>query len=89
MRFDEVHLVSKKMWFIEWLVKNNKIDRDEINNNHLDIEIFYKQTYWPNYWEWWYGEIGYWYKCIWLYESLLCNLAISENPISDLISYLR
>jgi hypothetical protein len=89
MRFDEVHLVSKKMWFIEWLVKNNKIDHDEINNNHLDIEIFYKQTYWPNYWEWWYGEIGYWYKCIWLYESLLCNLAISDNPIEFLVSILR
>lgn len=26
MRFDEVHLISKKMWFVEWLVKNNKIE---------------------------------------------------------------
>lgn len=26
MRFDEVHLVSKKMWFIEWLISKDKID---------------------------------------------------------------
>ena len=82
-------IISKSYWFIKWLVENDKIDLDEINNNHLDTEIFYKQTYWPNYWEWWYWEIGYWYKCIWLYESLLCILAMSDTPIEDLISYLK
>ena len=37
MRFDEVHLVSKKMWFIEWLVKEDKIDIEkEIKNSELN-----------------------------------------------------
>lgn len=25
-RFDNVHIISKNMWFIEWLVDNDKID---------------------------------------------------------------
>jgi len=37
MRFDEVHLVSKKMWFIEWLVSKDKIDIEkEIKNSELN-----------------------------------------------------
>ena len=67
MRFDEVHLVSKKMWFIEWMVKNNKIDHDKVYDN----ENYYAVDVWDNT------------------DELLMLLAISENPISDLISYLR
>lgn len=70
-RFDEVHLVSKKMWFIEWLVREEKIDllkrtfmnlryAEEILAGHFSLE-----------------------------ERIIIILAISENPISDLISYLK
>ena len=67
MRFDEVHLVSKKMWFIEWLVKGNKIDHDKVYDN----ENYYAVDVRDNT------------------DELLMLLAISENPISDLISYLK
>jgi hypothetical protein len=67
MRFDEVHLISKKMWFIEWLVKNNKIDHEKV----YDSENYYAVDVWDNT------------------DELLMLLAISENPISDLISYLK
>ena len=43
-RFDEVHLISKKMWFIEWLVKNNKIDYDKVHDN----ENYYAVDVWDN-----------------------------------------
>ena len=70
-RFDEVHLVSKKMWFIEWLVREDKIDllkrtfmnlryAEEIIAGHFSLE-----------------------------EKIIIILAISENPISDLISVLK
>jgi hypothetical protein len=29
MRFDNVHIISKNMWFIDRLVKNNKIDYEK------------------------------------------------------------
>ena len=67
MRFDEVHLISKKMWFIEWLVKGNKIDHDKVYDN----ENYYAVDVRDNT------------------DELLMLLAISENPISDLISYLK
>ena len=67
MRFDEVHLVSKKMWFIEWLVKGNKIDHDKVYDN----ENYYAVDVRDNT------------------DELLMLLAISENQISDLISYLK
>ena len=66
-RFDEVHLISKKMWFIEWLVKGNKIDHDKVYDN----ENYYAVDVRDNT------------------DELLMLLAISENPISDLISYLK
>ena len=43
MRFDEVHLVSKKMWFIEWLVSKNKIEFRE--------DFYLEDQHW-----WWFGE---------------------------------
>ena len=67
MRFDEVHLVSKKMWFIEWLVKGNKIDHDKVYDN----ENYYAVDVRDNT------------------DELLMLLAISENPISDLIYILK
>jgi len=30
MRFDHAHIISKKFWFIEWLVKGDKIDESKI-----------------------------------------------------------
>ena len=29
MRFDHAHIIDKKFWFIEWLVKKKKVDLDK------------------------------------------------------------
>ena len=37
MRFDHAHIISKKFWFIQWLVDNDKIDTEkEIKNSELN-----------------------------------------------------
>ena len=55
-------LISKKFWFIKWLIENDKIEKNKvfhfIDNSELE-------------------------------EDVLCNLAISDTPINDLISYLK
>ena len=32
LTMDVTHLISHRFWFIEWLVKNDKIDRDKVEN---------------------------------------------------------
>lgn len=79
MRFDEVHLVSKKMWFIEWLVKENKINYHKIS----DIIIYSQWRYtWVNKTTAQRVDENF-------LDLLLMILSISENQISDLISYLK
>lgn len=34
-RFDNVHIISKNMWFIKRLVEKDKIDRDKVENKKL------------------------------------------------------
>ena len=72
-RFDNVHIISKNMWFIKWLIDHDKINTD----------------YWP--WYWLHPEINIenWERVIYsTYESLLIKLALSDNPISLLLSFL-
>lgn len=38
-RFDDVHIISKKMQFVEWLVDNDKIDYKKLLENSNFIEI--------------------------------------------------
>ena len=40
MRFDEVHLISKKMWFIQWLVDNDKIDKQKVKEKSEFLHIY-------------------------------------------------
>ena len=62
---------SKKYWFIERLVEQNKIDDSKVwNSDMLSVQ---------------YHDLVNDYK----YEWLIMILSISENPISDLISYLK
>ena len=77
MRFDEVHLVSKKMWFIEWLVKNDKIELSKLE------KIWREETVYMYNWQ--YREIVEYSD----YESLLMLLSISDNPIEFLCSVLK
>ena len=56
-------LISKRYWFIKWLVENDKIDKSKVFS-------FIDTADKP-------------------YEDILCLLALSDEPISDLISFLK
>lgn len=75
----ESYIISARYGFIKWLVENDKIDRERFMNEHLDFE-FFKQNYDG---EW------YWYECVWYYESILCCLAIQDEPIRFLCEILK
>lgn len=72
-------IISKKFWFIKWLVENDKIDLEK-----LDKKAEHKPKYSFVDEEW-----RLWFKLFGVYESLLMLLSISNEPISDLISYLK
>ena len=66
-------LISKKFWFIQRLVDNDKID-------------FYIK-HWEKYLEYpiWSDN----YDKVWDYKDIIQWLSISDTPIDDLISYLK
>ena len=69
-------LISKKFWFIKWLVENDKIrDLDKL-----------EYVYWIEMVRHWTEEL---YTTYSLYENLLMLLSISDTPIDDLINYLK
>lgn len=77
LTMDVTHLISHRFWFIEWLVKNDKI-------NFYKLEkIWYEKTICE--YDWQYKEIVKYSD----YESLLMMLSISNTPIADLVSYLK
>lgn len=73
----ELQIISKKYWFIKWLVENDKIDREKFWNSetesskYSDFELSY-DTPREDY-----------------TNILLMELSISDTPIEDLISYLK
>ena len=68
-------VISKRNWFIQRLVENDKIDYEPI----MKKEIWY----WRKVWE----VRGY--ETFNLENALLILLAISDIPIEDLISHLK
>ena len=86
----ELLIISKQYWFIEWLVENEKIDRDnvrlrkslwETDTSDID-EIIY--TIKNSDYHYVMREAPYEAE-----ETLLMLLSISDTPIEDLISYLK
>jgi len=82
--FSEELIISKKFWFIKRLVDNDKIDLRKLKNIYMsdywssdDIFLAYDK------WEQWIIYI------VDYYESLLMQLSISDNPIQDLVLYLK
>lgn len=77
LTMDVTHLISHRFWFIEWLVKNDKI-------NFYKLEkIWYEKTICE--YDWQYREIVEYSD----YETLLMLLSISDTPIEDLLLYLK
>lgn len=74
-KFYEENIISKKFWFIKWLVYGNKIDKDKVNKefkNILTIRYFENEQ-------------------VFLerdYLKLLMLLSIQDNPIDFLLSIL-
>ncbi len=71
---EEARIISKKFWFIEWLVQNLKINVDELRK-HWYITKTYDLD---EPWEW----------CSYL-DWLLMLLSIQDEPIEFLISILK
>jgi hypothetical protein len=59
---EEARIISKKFWFIKWLVETEKIDKSKVFS-FIDTAD--------------------------TYEDILCLLALSDEPINDLISFLK
>lgn len=68
-------IISKKFWFIQWLVKENKIDLYKVRH-HFCVDL-----YAIDYWD---GD----YMCP-DYEIAIAVLSIQETPISFLVSILK
>ena len=75
----EETILSKRFGFISWLVENDKIDRDkkEIEKSDYDITFTWALTMDKK------SDLDI------MVDTLLMLLSISDEPISDLISYLR
>lgn len=72
-RYLGLKIISNKYWFIKRLVQNDKVDLDGIEQRA--IEFFYDES--PVRWK----EIRA--------ERLIMMLSVQDNPIEDLISFLR
>lgn len=77
-------IISKKYWFIEWLVENDKIDTDAYKTVYSGDLDKRKTLTMSSGWDEFYQVTEHW-----VYESLLMLLSISDTPIEDLISYLK
>lgn len=75
----ELIIISKYYGFIKYLVDNDKIDFD---NRELKDKFMLEFERYPTF-------HGNTYNRDFNENGLLMLLAISENPISDLISYLK
>ena len=69
-------IISKKFWFIKWLVENDKIDRDIMEGKKF---YYYLEK----------SENMHWDKNFSRCERLLMLLSISDTPIEDLLLYLK
>lgn len=77
--YAQTYIISLKGGFIKWLVENDKIDIEKLEEK---AERKPQYTFIDDDWR-------LWFKLFEVYESLLMLLAISSSPIEDLILYLK
>lgn len=79
VEFRESKIISKGYWFIGRLIENKKFKRYSAYKNLIDWDYVKFGSNWPIIpavnWQ--------------LYDSILCWLAISDEPIELLISILK
>ena len=73
-------VISKSFWFIEWLVQNDKIDFEKADTDISKDIVLWREPDFADFMV---------YRRFLDEEKVLMLLAISENPIEDLISYLK
>ena len=66
-------IISKRFWFIERLVKNDKIDLYKVEQEAMSWFTDESPVYWDEIWT----------------ERLIMMLSVSNNSISDLVYYLK
>lgn len=75
-RIESETIISKKFWFIQWLVEKRKVERFLIPEIIKEVEVDSSGLHdYNRYYEDW--------------ESLLMYLSIQEDPISFLVSILK
>lgn len=74
-------IICKGYMFIQRLVENDKIDKKKIDTRL----VRYVDSHYDEEWNW----VENSYEDYELYNVLLMLLSISDEPISDLISYLK
>lgn len=85
-RFDDVHMFSKRMWFVKWLVKNNKIDENKIDNLKLIPTLTYQNMI---------DDCDCWkshrhpYTFVWKADAIYMLLSIEDNPVTFMLSILK
>jgi hypothetical protein len=74
MQDEAMVICSKKFWFIKWLVENEKIDTNKLEEKSDFRDVYYCFQPWK------------WKK---YYDVLIMLLAIQDEPIEFLISILK
>jgi hypothetical protein len=74
----ENYIISKKYWFIKWLVENDKI------NWRKCLDLWYEISVIDEEWE----DVDI-MRTFDSYEQLLMYLSIQDNPIEFLVSILK
>ena len=75
--YSDEKVLSKKFWFIKWLVDNDKIDLEKLDKKSERKPMYSFEEEWK-----------IWFKLFEVYDSLLMLVAIQENPIEFLCSVL-
>ena len=74
-RFDNVHIISKNMWFIKRLVEKDRIDLDKINILAEVIDLWKLEEYRLDLHSW--------------IDSVIMILAIQDDPITFILKILK
>lgn len=76
----DYEIINKEYWFIKWLVDNDKIDIEKIENSEYYLIDWFYYNERKKFWIEWKEDVE---------KILLMLLSISDTPIDDLISYLK
>lgn len=71
-------VINKKFWFIEWLIENDKLDVDRLDKRYTEKAVHF--VFINEQWTFEHTD---------RVDLVIARLSISENPISDLCSFIK